>query len=66
MKKIMKVAEGLKSLKDQFMAYIEGGMFKGISYLGCKDKIDPVDPNWTYIPNNHLLPFGIRMNLHLD
>ncbi len=37
-------------LKERFMAYIKGGMFEEKEYPGCKDKKDPVDLGWMYVP----------------
>jgi len=50
MKKIIYAVYGSNLLKERFLVYIKGGDYKGRNYSGCKDKTDPIDRGWMFIP----------------
>jgi len=41
---------GSNLLKERFMAYINGGIYDGRHYAGCKDKKKPEDLGYTFVP----------------
>ncbi len=51
-------AYGSNLLKERFMVYIKGGLYHGKYYEGSKDKTDPQDLGWMYVP--HRLYFAKR------
>ena len=50
MTKIIYAAYGSNLLKERFLVYIKGGNYKGKDYCGCRDKSDPIDRGWMFIP----------------
>ncbi len=50
MKKLLYAAYGSNLLKERFMVYIKGGEFCGNRYRGCRDKTEPEDFGWMYVP----------------
>ena len=50
MDKVIYAAYGSNLLKERFLVYIKGGEFEGKNYKGCKDKTDPVNLGWMYVP----------------
>ena len=51
MTKIIYAAYGSNLLKERFMYYIKGGRYEGKDYPGCKDKEDPVDLGYMFVPH---------------
>ncbi len=49
-KKIIYAVYGSNLLKERFMIYIKGGWYKGQKYRGCRDKTEPIDKGWIFIP----------------
>ena len=49
-KKIIYAVYGSNLLKEKFMIYIKGGWYKGQKYRGCRDKTEPIDRGWIFIP----------------
>ena len=58
MDKVIYAAYGSNLLKERFLVYIKGGEFEGKNYKGCKDKTEPVNLGWMYVP--HRLYFAKR------
>ena len=50
MKKIIYAAYGSNLLKERFLVYLKGGEYKNRPYNGCKDKTEPIDRGWMYVP----------------
>jgi hypothetical protein len=50
MKKIIYAAYGSNLLKERFLVYIKGGNYRNRTYKGCRDKTDPEDLGWMFIP----------------
>ncbi len=44
-------AYGSNLLKERFMVYIKGGRYRDREYKGSKDKTNPRDLGWTYVPH---------------
>ncbi len=44
-------AYGSNLLKERFMIYIKGGIYRGRLYEGSKDKTEPQDLGWMYVPH---------------
>jgi len=51
MKYLIYAAYGSNLLKERFMAYIKGGKYQGRDYEGSRDKTEPIDSGWTYVPH---------------
>jgi len=50
MKYLIYAAYGSNLLKERFMFYIKGGMYRGKPYNGSTDKIEPEDLGLMYVP----------------
>jgi len=50
-RKIIYAVYGSNLLKERFLAYIRGGTYKGHQYNGCRDKTEPIDRGWMFIPH---------------
>lgn len=50
-KYVIYAAYGSNLLKERFMVYIQGGTYKGYPYAGSKDKTEPIDLGWGFIPH---------------
>ncbi len=44
-------AYGSNLLKERFMVYIKGGRYRDRNYQGSKDKTEPQDLGWMYVPH---------------
>jgi hypothetical protein len=51
MNRVIYAAYGSNLLKERFLVYIKGGEFEDRKYEGCKDKTEPVDRGWKFIPH---------------
>ncbi|ADL67896.1 hypothetical protein Tthe_0325 [Thermoanaerobacterium thermosaccharolyticum DSM 571] len=43
-------AYGSNLLRERFLIYIKGGEYRGKEYRGCRDKTEPIDMGWIYVP----------------
>ena len=51
MNKVIYAAYGTNLLKERFLVYIKGGSYEGRNYEGCRDKTNPIDRGWMFIPH---------------
>ncbi len=51
MKHVIYAAYGSNLLKERFMVYIKGGLYRGEEYKGCEDKTEPISLGWMYVPH---------------
>lgn len=51
MNKIIYAAYGSNLLKERFFVYIKGGVFKYVNYSGCRDKTEPEDLGYMFVPH---------------
>ncbi len=48
--RIIYAAYGSNLLKERFLVYMKGGEYKNHFYKGCKNKTEPIDRGWMYVP----------------
>jgi len=49
-KQIIYAAYGANLCKERFMVYIDGGEYNRKQYKGCRDKTEPAECGWMYVP----------------
>lgn len=50
MKRVIYAVYGSNLLKERFMVYIKGGYYEGKLYDGCRDKEDPIERGFMFVP----------------
>ncbi len=48
--RIIYASYGSNILKERFMYYIKGGIYRGYKYKGCQNKKDPISLGYMFIP----------------
>lgn len=49
-KKILYAAYGSNMLRERFLVYIKGGIYRDREYRGCTDKTEPEDCGFMFVP----------------